>query len=428
MAAYSLLRKAPIVPKRPWLGNTGVRIEDRMACLVKAPSADAKGCVTFTTQERDHLINKNLETRARVERLKERYLVGLHHNWHDYQFKYDPLFDFSLAGDGDLIERQGVQFPCIHLDACNFAPPSFDAQRRGVPFWDVLCTSRAVFFKGIPDFLQAIREIYDSGRMVRVLHLCPVPPAANDGTTLHDIRDRFESLFNSAERRYFNLITMEWDNPFPLDLDTLAFFYRSCSIYVHSAPDERRARAAAYAWATGIPLVSRENVASILPKSLRREPFWFEFDDAKQMAASILRALDAPKSDPEWAAVSDEFATGASSARLEKALGKLASEKCASLSQNPINPINFDIRLGRHHSIGGGTNQVDQNLGELCRLLLELPAETLQEISCTADPEQHLAALGAPASKADAAPAHASVPPFPLQSLAAGVRRLLKMG
>ena len=42
--------------------------------------------------------------RAAIEAIKDRYLIGLHHNWHDWEFRYDPLFDFSMAGEGDLRE------------------------------------------------------------------------------------------------------------------------------------------------------------------------------------------------------------------------------------------------------------------------------------------------------------------------------------
>ena len=364
-----------------------------MACLIKAPDGSGKGCVSFTTPERDNLIKNDPRLRAAIEALKPRYFIGLHHNWHDHDFTFDPLFDFSMAGDGDLIEREGKSFDRIALDACNFAPGCFAPRPDGEKFWDVLCTSRAVFFKGLPEFFQAIRTIYDSGRLVRVLHLCPVPPANPEGTHLHDIRQRFEAMFSSEERRYFNLMTMEWDNPFPLDLETLAFFYRSSRIYVHSAPNERRARAGAYAWASGLPMVSRENIASILPEPLRRPPFLFEYDEPAQMSDAILAALDSWKSDPEWGAVAGEFSIGPSAQRLEQALLALAARRGEILSSQPVHAHGFDLRLGRHHGIGGGTNQVDQPLGEFCRLLHDLSDHQLAGIAACPEPEREMMAL-----------------------------------
>jgi len=362
-----------------------------MACLIKAPDASGKGCVSFTTPERDTLINKHTQVRAAVEALKQRYLVGLHHNWHDHQFAYDPLFDFSMAGDGDLIESNGRPFARVPLDACNFSPACFSRASASEKFWDVLCTSRAVFFKGLLEFFQAIRAFYDRGHFIRVLHLCPVPPANADGTHLHDIRQRFEAIFSPQERQWFTLMTMEWDNPFPLDLETLAFFYRASRVYVHSAPQERRARAAAYAWASRMPVVSRENIASLLPKALRRRPFWFEFDKPEQMADAIAAAVGAAKDDPQWDRVAGEFNSDQSSRRLEEALDDITRKRRQTMSRQLINATGFDIRLGRHHDIGGGTNRVDQTLGEFCRVLLNLPDASMAKFAAVPDAETALA-------------------------------------
>jgi glycosyltransferase involved in cell wall biosynthesis len=362
-----------------------------MACLIKVPDGVGKGCVSFTTPERDNLIKNNPEMRAAIEALKSRYFIGLHHNWHDHDFAYDSLFDFSLAGDGDLIEREGKPFDRIPLDACNFSPSCFGARDGSEKFWDVLCTSRAVFFKGLPEFFQAIRNIYDTGRRIRVLHLCPLPPANKEGTVLHDIRQRFEAMFSAEERRYFNLMTMEWDNPFPLDLETLGFFYRSSRIYVHSAPDERRPRAGAYGWATKLPMVSRENIASVLPERLRRRPFWFAYDDPAEMADAILAALDNDIADDEWDAVVDEFSIAPSAQRLDLELRKLAARRGESISAEPIRAQGFDIRMGRHHEIGGGTNLVDQPLREFCDVLFNRSDASLAAMTLQSDPEIALA-------------------------------------
>jgi hypothetical protein len=363
-----------------------------MACLIKAPDARGKGCVSFTTPERDTIIKVNPQARAAIEALKARYLVGLHHNWHDHDFAYDPLFDFSMAGEGDLIEREGKSFDRIALDACNFAPDCFSRKAGIEQFWDVLCTSRAVFFKGLPEFFQAIRTIYDTGRFIRVLHLCPVPPANKEGTILHDIRQRFEAMFSPEERQTFNLMTMEWDNPFPLDLETLAFFYRASRVYVHSAPQERRARAGAYAWATGMPMVSRENIASILPSELRRRPFWFAYDEPVEMADAILAALDSEVADPQWSDVASEFSSPASALRLDKLLNDLAHRRGDTLSSVPINSSRLDLRLGRHHELGGGTNKVDRPVMKFCNDLLTLTDSSLAEFAAQRDPELAMSA------------------------------------
>lgn len=105
-----------------------------MACLIKAPSEGSKGVVVFTTQERDRVIRPDRQFAERVAALKDRWLIGLHHNWHDYAFTYDPLYDFSMAGEEDLREVNGREFPLIPLDACNFVP-SYFSPARSDRFW-----------------------------------------------------------------------------------------------------------------------------------------------------------------------------------------------------------------------------------------------------------------------------------------------------
>jgi len=378
-----------------------------MACLIKAPDAAGKGCVSFTTQERDRVIGKESGTRAAIVSLKRRFFVGLHHNWHDHAFMHDPLYDFSMAGDGDLIERDGKPFDRVPLDACNFVPACFARKGAVEPFWDVLNTSRAVFFKGLPEFYKAIRAIYDRGRLIRVLHLCPVPPPTKEGTDLHDIRQRFEALFSADERRFCTLMTMEWDNPFPLDLETLAFFYRASRVYVHPAPEERRCRVAAYAWASGMPVVARENVASILPPQLRRKPFWFSFDDPARMADAILAALDGAEADAQWDEVGSEFRTSGSVRRLASYLENLARARGETLSLQPINELGLDIRLGRHHGIASGPNTVEQAVQSFCRQLTHLPDGDIARFAGASDPEAALARAAAVSIGSEGAPAAA---------------------
>jgi hypothetical protein len=366
-----------------------------MACLIKIPDETGKGCLSFTTPERDQVIARDGDLRAAIERLKDRFVIGLHHNWHDHSFAYDPLFDFSMAGDGDLVEANGVTFPRVPIDACNFSPDCFRFP-RSEPFWDVITVARAVAFKGIPEFLNAIRQIYDRGERIRVLALCPVPPAERGGSTLHDIRQRYEALFDPHERHLFTLMTMEWDYPFPLDLETLAFFYRASRIFVHSAPEERRCRTAAYAWACKMPVVAGENVASILPRDCRREPFWFRCDDSNLLADAILRAHKRPSDDSAWAAVEGEFDSGESARRLCEFLDQLAMDRGAAMSRNSVNVSRLDIRLGRHHLEYSGPNFVRQDLQALVAYVGAAPYADLRTAIEDVDPELAIAGRGKP--------------------------------
>ena len=134
-------------------------------------------------------------------------------------------------------------------------------------------------------------------------------------------------------------------------------------------------------------MVSRENVASILPQALRRPPFLFEYDEPAQMSDAILAALDSKIDDPEWKTVADEFLIRPSTQRLEICrCGNWPRGAAKPSSSQNIHSFGFDIRLGRHHGLGGGTNQIDQPLAEFCRLLRDMNDADLAKVAQCREP------------------------------------------
>jgi len=164
-----------------------------MACILKVPSKHSKGVVTFTTQERDNVILKDTALGEGIESLKSDWLIGLHHNWHDYYFHYNPLFDFSMAGEGDLKEINNVKFRLLKMDACNFSPACFYPGGTE-KFWDILYVARAVTFKNIPEFIEIIRHLYDAAMRCRVLLICAVPPDEEGGAASAQYRALYDEL------------------------------------------------------------------------------------------------------------------------------------------------------------------------------------------------------------------------------------------
>lgn len=364
-----------------------------MACLIKPPLGSRKGCVTFTTPERDFLMRKDAAALAAVASLKSRYIVGLHHNWHDLDFIYDPIFSFSMyAGEESLKERGGKTFPHLALDASNFAPDSFFSARNSQPFWDVINVTRECYFKGHEEFLDAIRAIYDQGKALRVLHLCPVPRAKPDEDPIPKIRRLHETMFSREERRIFTLMTMDWDHPFPLDLETLAFFYRSSRVFVHTSPEERSSRIAAYAWANGMPVVGADNLASILPRELRVAPFYFGYKRREDIAGAIVDAVESRPDSADWTPVKEQFHSQSSALRLSEFLDRLAGTMGVDLSPTPINSGHMDIRLGRHHlpSLGDSPNLMNHTIIEFCDALRSMPDDVLAAASRSEYPEEAL--------------------------------------
>lgn len=361
-----------------------------MACLIKSPGPGTKGLLSLTTQERDRLVFGFSDVRELLDRLKQRYVVGLHHNWHDYALKYDDLFDFHLAGEDDLREVNGRKVPLLPMDACNFSPDCFYPSPLGEKFWDVLFVARAVAFKGIPEFFTAVRRLFDSGRMLRVLFICPVPPEAGPGS-MRDVRQAYEAMFQGEEQEKFTLLTTDFRYPFPFDLPTLAHFYRASRVFAHSAPDERRCRVAAYAWASGLPVVGMAPVGSVLTPGLRRHPYFFETASYDDFPGQIAQALDAAKDAPDFSAAQAEVASSQSIALFENHVRRLFLELGLSAAIPGGWMHAMDIRLGRHHGLPAGINQLQQDIAAFLEFLAAASPDDMQDLAAFADPEAEIA-------------------------------------
>ena len=364
-----------------------------MACIIKAPDREGKGkgILTLTTPERDQVILIDDDVRARLEALKDRWVIGLHHNWHDHEFNYLPLFDFSMAGEGDLIEAEGRTFEHIPLDACNFVPKAFGPS-RSEKFWDVLFVARPVFFKGFDHLLTTVRNLYDSDHQYRVLCIAPVPPRRHDEGYAAGVRDSYEELFSDAEQDRFNLVTLDFRYPFPFDLPTLAHFYRSSRVFAHFAPEERRCRVAGYAWATGLPVVGMAGIGSLLPPELRAEPVFFQVDAPDKFAQQIIAAVDAA-TDGELDF--DAPRRHVSGAHTHKALKRDLSIRFPQVGPNASEReyalAGLDIRLGRHHGLDAGNNVVASSVGELLDILATDEPAVRDAVAESDDPEMTLA-------------------------------------
>jgi glycosyltransferase involved in cell wall biosynthesis len=364
-----------------------------MACIVKVPTPEAPGVLVFTTQERDNAILGDGALAARVAALKPRWLIGLHHNWHDHAFIRNELFDFSMAGEDDLRGSSGDAFPLVPLDACNFVPAFFNASTTADKFWDLLYIARPVFFKGFPMFLDTVRALYDGGQELRVLCVAPMPPyrRRDRRTVIYDVAARYQRMFTAEERHRFTLLTIETDYPFPLDVETLAHLYRSSRVFAHFAPDERRCRVAAYAWATGMPVVGTAAVGSLLPVSVRRTPFFREAADPPSFAREILAALADARSQPDFAPVHAVVCEDQTRTSLKQSLERLSGDRFGAAPAESYALQRLDLRLGRHHGLSSGGNRVASSVAHLVSLLAGDEDRVRGAVGSTEDPEVELA-------------------------------------
>lgn len=365
-----------------------------MACIVKIPTETTKGVMTFTTQERDKFILENEELQKRIFSLKSKWVFGLHHNWHDFKFNYNPIFDFSMAGETDLIERNEQEVPLLPLDACNFSPTDFHYSTNE-KFWDILYVGRAVNFKKIPEFFKIIRALYDNGLMYRVLLISPIPDECkgdNPSPTVYcKIREDYDKLFSEKEKDLFTLLTTDYRNPFPFDIPTVSQFYKLSKVFVHSADEERRCRVAGYAWACGMPVVSMESVASLMPIKKQYKPLCYiaktydEFPKLIEEAVEFVNSREYNKNSMQnGIEETAEFFT-------QEQLKKELKPYCGDVTKESDYALNnLDIRLGRHHGFGENTNSVGWSIESLLNYIEFQSLEKMAEDMHEKDPERYI--------------------------------------
>lgn len=337
-----------------------------MACLLRFSDSTNKGIVTFTTLEWN-LIRVNTNLLLQLQSLREKYVIGLHFNWHNYQFDRPDEFDFFMAGSDDLRAINNKPYRLLPMDACNFTPAAYRPAPAEEKFWDVLVVGNPVFFKRPEVVLRTVRELFDrSDSPLQVLYICPMPQYRfmDEDTVFYDVREYYEALFSVEERSRFTLLTTNFDSPNPFDRKALSVFFRNSKVFLHCATEERRCRIAAYAWAAGLPVVAYPSVASILPESLRKAPAYYCVERDEEYAEALLSALNSFK---EFDATSyRRVVSEADTIKvLDQELSKIFKSMLLPYGSTALMAQNLDRRLGWHHQgISGLANGVGQSLAD----------------------------------------------------------------
>lgn len=334
-----------------------------MACLLKLYERNSPGIISFTTQEKK-IISKNKELYLKLNSIKNKYLFGLHFNWHDYHFEPDNLYDFCFAGEGDLIDKSGKKHSTLNMDACNFTPNCYE-EFNAEKFWDILIVGNPVFFKRPEVALHTIRELYNLSSETRkkVLYICPQQDyvRGNKKSVFYDIREYYNHLFNKEEQEDFTLLTTNFNSPFPFNRETLAVFFKNSKVFLHCAENEKRCRIAAYAWCAGLPVIAKDCVGSILPPHLHTPPGYYKVDKDSDYPKLILEALNHNQPFNPLAyqqVLSEKYSCETLKDKFIHLYKKLNFPFIGELLKQ-----NLDMRLGWHHeNLGGNINGIPQSI------------------------------------------------------------------
>mgnify|MGYP003393727698 CR=1 FL=1 len=358
-----------------------------MACILKLSTAKDKGILSITTPAA-RLVRENAALLGALVQLKKKYHVILHHNWHDFNFQDDGLFELHFAGEDDLRARSGEIFPTLGYDACNFTPTCY-TKTDSEKLWDILFVGNAVFFKDPITFLKNIKALYAQGRRYRALYLCPIPPydRRSKSTVIYNIEEIYEEMFTPEEKLLFNLVTLRPNYPRTFDRETLSLFYRNSKIFVHTAPVERRCRVAAYAWCAGMPVVGSASVGSLLPKHLQVAPAFYEVEHPNY-APAIDRALQDRAAGKNYNVVDyqkclrQDFMSEVLVRDLQTKLKEPGLNAGSMLLQQ------LDFRLGMQHGFSSTSNNIDLPLWNLFELLNQSTISMSPELVASELPEK----------------------------------------
>tara|TARA_R100000005_G_C4999769_1_gene206543 strand:- start:1163 stop:2233 length:1071 start_codon:yes stop_codon:yes gene_type:complete len=332
-----------------------------MACIIKFPGK-TKGVVSFTTQEQKHF--------SSLDFLKEKWVVGLHHNWQPGC--HDPRFDFNFTGKDDMATPNA---PLIDMDACNFVSEHFFPTDND-KHWDILYVTRSVQFKRLDAFFKIIRDLYDRGyhyRVLLIVCMCPDMETTSSRIPKYPLQV-YQEMFSHDEREKFNFLEMNHNYPFTFDHKTLSVFYKNSKIFLHTANQEFRCRVAAQAHACAMPLVSYPCQSTLLPRHLRKPPVNYISRSDSEIVDNLIKCLsdyENNKNGLELKEVSDYFQDVNTNNRLENYLKDFFKSKGLEFdSDDGFNFKNLDRRMGRHHGISLGSNKVDLSLQEFCNILM----------------------------------------------------------
>lgn len=362
-----------------------------MACLLKIPSKTSKGVLVFSTFERSNVIFKNKRLYKKIEALKSNWVIVLHPNYYDHDYQHDPLFDvvFNVV---DMLQSQ-QPFPQLTVQIHSFTPSIFKPS-NDTKFWDIIHVTRAQTSKNVPEFFDVIRALYDRGKMYRVFMICTIPDKnALRGDIVYDIRKYYDQLFSEPEKDLFTLLTTSYRQPYPFDLPTIAHFYRSSKVLLNSGGGERQGRINAYAWCTGMPVVSLDRMKDLIPHHLRKAPVFYPgetYDDLPDQVIKAIEYCDTKHNLEDFKEMYDHCSETHNTTVLKKELAPYYSANSEVAPDQLFNTDLLDRRLARHFGFGDTTTSINVTLETFVDYISNATQENLTELIQNDDPERAL--------------------------------------
>jgi hypothetical protein len=238
-----------------------------MASIIKKPSKNSKGVIAITNLDLKSLKNLNL-----LKEIKKKYILLYHPNYYDYNFKNNGIFDGFLAIKSIFNLKDDSPDKILNFNCHNFSPPSFYYEENKKNY-DFISLTKLQDDKNIYSLFSVVKEVLKINKKIKGIVILSVPgkrPNTNDKL----IRN-YKNYFSIEERDRFEMISLDYNYPCPLNIETISFFYRNSKVLLNTHLKERHGRAQSYALACQMPIVGYKNLSYLVEKKFRKKPFYY---------------------------------------------------------------------------------------------------------------------------------------------------------
>ena len=259
-----------------------------MACIIKLPTKKSKGVISLTSIEYFSQIYKINHTEKLIRLLKGNWIVCYHPNWEDMNFQATDIFDVTIANKNSFAFKQDhkkINLRIIDTSSNRMAPYFFKINQKKT--WDFFHVSRYEPRKNILGFFKVIKSAFKKKEDLNGILLISVEPKK-----LKEIRSLYKNYFTEKQREQFELVTLDYDLPFPLSKKILAHFYNSAKVSLNTHLKEPHGRVVGYSFASGLPIVGFKDLTRMVDKDIRKEPFFFVSENQDDLSDLLLKAID----------------------------------------------------------------------------------------------------------------------------------------
>jgi len=191
------------------------------------------------------------------EKLRDFYYIGVHYgSAANLQGAQKQSYQDFCMGAESTVSFVGEQPFRIPYNSRAFTPSYFMEDKSISKHWDIINISRNANVKRLDQFLRAVRKLYDSGNMLKVLLVVPGCHNEKPHTHFVDIVKAYESMFNRHERDLFTLMRLSPELGFlGISPSTIAYFYKSSKAFCLLSSAEGESRVIHEALLCGLPVV-----------------------------------------------------------------------------------------------------------------------------------------------------------------------------